>query len=287
MKRDKGFIFIAVLYLSILSATSGFCEIYKWIGEDGIVVFSDNPANVPEAQRSKIEKVRIRGESGGTEENQKTISTETDTRANNNITGFSAAQTRVIAATMKEWDAVYTCGREVKVRPFEGFYRDLENGARESVVETAGPGWMNIDPQTRISLRHIVLHAMTHSCQPDEPYILPSPIPFRGVVILGYHGASVIVRLRDGRQTFFRKMEEGLCERNASFFPGYRTYHPSYAAAGKLARQQFPAGEDPMPLIRKNDVPGLIAKIVNKTEASLADVQKVMNMYQEAWTDWK
>jgi hypothetical protein len=42
-----------------------------------------------------------------------------------------------------------------------------------------------------------------------------------------------------------------------------------------------------MPLIRNNDVPGLIGIIVNKAEPSLIDVQKVMNMYQEAWTDKK
>ena len=288
-------IFIATICLLVGLPGHGLCEIYKWTNDDGSVGFSDNPTNIPEQHRSKVEigSRRSHEEPGKGDAPSRKSRYDTATngaivdQGNENIKGFSAGQTKIIAAAMREWNGRYACGREVEVQPFEGSYRDLANGVREIVEETAGPGYMKINPTSRISLRKIVLHAMTHACQPDAPNILPRPIPLGSVTIIGYHGASVMVRLRDGQQTFFRKMEEGLCERNASFFPGYTISHRGYFAAGKLARQHFPEGRDTMALIRNNDVPGLIGIIVGKAEPSLADVQKVMNMYQEAWTDKK
>lgn len=262
----------------------GVCEIYRWVNEDGSVGFTDDAGKIPE-------KYRLGGaQQGSAVGGERTAAGKGSAAApaNEHIRGFSLAQTRIIAAAMREWETRYTCGREVAVESFNPKHRNLGNGRVESIEETATPGYMKINPASRIPLRTIVLHAMTHTCQPDEPTILPQPIPVGGgLVILGYHGASIKVRFRNGDESFFRLLEEGICERNASYFPGYASSHPSYFAAGKLAREHFPEEKDPMELIRRNDVPGLVAIIMGKKEPSLVDVRKVMEMYQEAWTGKK
>lgn len=198
------------------------------------------------------------------------------------VQGFSAALTTTIEAATHEWKQRYICGRAITVRPFKGESKETGK-VKETVEETAGPGYIKLDPDTRFSVRNIILHAMTHACQPEKPTMLSEPIPFPDGWIIGYQGASIMVRLRNGNQTYFRKMEEGMCERNASFFPGYSVPNLQYLSVGKLARQHFPQEQDTMRYVRHNDVPGIVAVILNETEISPGDIDKVIRMYQKAW----
>lgn len=178
---------------------------------------------------------------------------------------------------MREWKQRFICGRSKEV-PKIWVY-----GVRETVEETAGPGYIKMNQKSKFSFRNTILHAMTHACKPDSPKMLSEPIRFKDGLIVGYQGAAIMVKLRNGQQSF-RKMEEGLCERNASSFSGYSVPNRRYFAVGKLARQHFPKEQDPMTLIQNNDVHRLAAIILNKTEASPSDVEKVMDLYQKAWS---
>jgi hypothetical protein len=210
---------------------------------------------------------------------------ESVAQSDEDIKGFSDNLTRTIRAAMDEWKQRYVCGRAITVRPFKGESKSMGNGEKETVEESAGPGWINIDPDTQLSIRNTVLHAMTHACPQNEPTMLLQPVPFHDGLIIGYHGAAIIVKLKNHKQTFFRKLEEGLCERNASFFPGYSISNKHYFSVGKLARQHFPQGQDTMSLIRNNNVPGLISIILNRPIQSLSDdIEKVMSLYQKAWS---
>ncbi len=208
------------------------------------------------------------------------------------IEGFSDNLTRTIRTAMREWKQRYVCGRTIKIRPFKGEETKFTGSGGEvkilKVEESAGPGWMNIDPDTQASIRNTVLHAMTHACPQTENTILPKPIPIKDGLIIGYQGASLVVKLKNGKQTLFTKFEEGLCERNASFFPGYYNFNDHYFSVGKLARQHFPQGQDPMSLARKNDVPGLASAVLHRPfESSPDDIQEIMSLYQKAWDDVK
>jgi hypothetical protein len=203
------------------------------------------------------------------------------------VQGFTQKQTTVIKDAIAEWKAHYVCGRSIQVRPFKGTTKVTQKEknvrVRETILETAGPGRIRIDPDMQYSLRDPMLHAMTHACTPDDPYMLPKPIQFKDGVIIGYKGAKIMVRLKNGTETFFTKLEEGLCERNASFLTPYTNHNNSYFRVAQLARNHFPKGIDPMPLIRNNDVPGLAAIMFKKSNVTDYDIESIIMLYERVW----
>jgi hypothetical protein len=205
------------------------------------------------------------------------------------IKGFTEDQTATIKAAIKEWKERYVCGRSIRVQPFKGNTKVTQKSknvtVRETVLETSGPGWIKIDPDSKFGLRDPMLHAMTHACVSDNHRMLSEPIKYKDMLIIGYQGAAIMVRLRNGTETFIRKLEEGLCDRNASFIGRYTIHDSRYFHVAQMARKHFPKGQDPMPLIRNNDVPGLVAIILDKTEITPVDIERVINLYQKAWDE--
>lgn len=267
---------ILILTLCFFIAFINFAnagEVYNCIDRNGNKIITDMPQDGMKCVSKGDER-----ESTHTHRNEAIVQDD------DYIDGFTNKQTGIIKRAMREWKQRYVCGRSIVVQPFEGSSKDLGNGVQEKVEETAGPGYIKIDPNSKFSIRNTILHAMTHACQRDNPLMLSEPTPFKDGLILGYQGAAIMVKLRNGEQTFFRKMEEGLCERNASFFSGYSVHHRGYSAVGKLARQHFPQGQDLMTLIQNNDVPGMAAIILNKTEASPREIAIIMDIYQKAWS---
>jgi len=224
------------------------------------------------------------------------------------IKGFSDNQTVIINKAIHEWKHRYACDRIIKVRDFDGDREDSGNKIKKKVEESE-PGIIRIDSSSKSNIRDLVLHAMTVACQPDSPTMLDVPLPFWEGLILGFHGASILVHRRNTdmskeshqmelfkkkgemsgsheiKPIYFTALKEGLSERNASFFHGYRTKNSRRYSVGKLARQHFPTEIDTMEFIRNNDVPGLVAIILNKpkTEVSSDDIYRVMKIYNDAW----
>lgn len=269
------FFISCIFFIFIISANAG--EIFNCIDRDGNSIITDTPKDGMKCVSNGEERESAHA-THAAHANVAVVQDDED------IEGFTDKETGIIKKAMKEWKQRYFCGRSVEVRPFEGSSKVLDNGSRETVEETAGPGYIELDPKSKFSFRNTILHAMTHACHSDSPQMLSEPIRFKDGLIIGYHGAAIMVKLRNGEQTFFRKMEEGLCERNASFFSGYSVHHRGYFAVGELARRHFPQGQDVMTLIQNNDVPRMAAIILNKTETSPSDIGKVMDMYQKAWS---
>lgn len=207
---------------------------------------------------------------------------------------FSDSDRTVISIAAQEWVQRYSLSREVKVTLFKGEVKEYPDGMKETNTEMALPGLVKIDPELvgvvearKRELRNIVIHSMSHADQSDTVTKLKEPLVFADGVIVGFQGASIRVRLRDNTETFWRILEEAVCERNAALMGKYTVSSPAYFAVGKLAMEHFPKGVDIMPLVRKNDVPGLVALILKKKsgEVTFSDIDAVMQMYQKAWSN--
>ena len=204
------------------------------------------------------------------------------------IEGFSKTNKQIIEKAAKKWVSGYGNIRNIKFVTFHGETKPLPDGATGITRETSFPGLIKIDQDGigssdygKKEMYDTVLHAMTHAAVVNV-ITLPKPIPFCDGYILGYKGASIKVRLKNGTGTFWGLMEEGICERNAAAFGGYSVENEDYFAIGNLARRHFPAGTDTMRYVRESNVPGLIGLILKKDPnlVSVQDIENVMRMYQ-------
>lgn len=199
--------------------------------------------------------------------------------------GLERAKKAIEAA--RQWNQRYTSGRRIKIAPLDIKEEEILPDGRIAVtLETAEPGIIKLgregDP------RKIVLHAMTHATKPDTPALLDNPMPFPDGFIKGYHGLNILVALRNGEQTNFTKMEEGMAERNASAFPGYSVESASYFAVGNLARSHFPFERFRFAhdWAKSNDVPALVRARLNLpfgAPITIEHILSVMDEYNQAW----
>lgn len=200
--------------------------------------------------------------------------------------GFSQKQRQIIQKAMSDWDARYHCERQIAVDVLAEKTKILPNGVQETTLESAWPGKISlISSQNDLDLRNSVLHAMTHACQPDSPTTIAQNYLIEpGVEAYGYHGASILVTLKNGEKTAFRKIEEGICERNASYFEGYNILDSRYFAVGKLARQHF-TNDLVVGWVKRNDIPALVASLIGKQPNNVTqdDIRHVMTMYMKTW----
>ena len=203
---------------------------------------------------------------------------------------FSAEQKQTISKAVSDWDAMYHCNRRISIVPFTGTEITLPDESIISVLEEAFPGLIKIDlRQDAQVMRNTILHAMSHAFQNDKPTLLTKKFSFYDASAYAYHGASILVLSDNGEETAFRKMEEGICERNASFFKNYTVTDPRYFALGKLARKHFPQGSQVVEFMRNNDVLGIVGLVLNKPKEKVAeeDVIKVSSIYLEAYMSAK
>ncbi len=187
----------------------------------------------------------------------------------------------------RDWHNKYICNRPIKIQPFEVVKTEREDGYTEELLEEADAGYIKLgnagDPY------RIILHSMTHAVKPDAPALLSEPLPFSHGLIRGFHGAFVLVRLHDGEDTKFTKLEEGLAERNAAgAVRGYKVNDARYFAVGQLARQQFPYDQFKRvhEWVKKNDVPSLVRArfgLTPQTPISAPHLQEFMEDYMYAW----
>lgn len=201
------------------------------------------------------------------------------------LIGFDRVQQAIAAAV--DWDKRYRCGREITIRELKyPAKQDMGGGRITTTLEEAGAGYIELGPEGDV--RNIILHAMTHACKPDKSTLLPDPLPFADGVIRGYHGFTILVTAKDGREINFTKIEEAMSERNASFFPGYTIEDDRYFALGSLARQNFPFDRFPgiSEGFRTNDVPALIRARFNLSQSTSLTANHhniLMDQYQQAW----
>lgn len=201
------------------------------------------------------------------------------------IIGKERAKRAIDAA--RQWDSRYKAGRKVTIVPLDIQEEErLPDGRIVITEETAEPGIIKLgregDPY------NIVLHAMTHATKPDNPTLLSNPLPFSDGIIRGYHGLDILVALRDGKETKFTKIEEGVAERNASAFPGYTVGDARYFAVGNLARSQFPFEKYSYAheWAKSNDVPALVRARLNLpfgSNITSSHIEAVMTEYTRAW----
>jgi len=183
-----------------------------------------------------------------------------------------------------EWNGAYDCGRSIVIRPYtEGEVELFADGSREVTLEVAGPGYIELGAEGDV--RNIVLHSMTHACVPDKPNMFSEPFAFSEGWILGYHGLSILVQLHDGTETAFRKIEEGVCERNASFLGSYSVTSEAYFRVGTLTKEYFPKGSNADQYAKMNDVHGFTATFfgVDRNAITLDHVVQLMAIYNSAY----
>lgn len=210
--------------------------------------------------------------------------------------GFSDKQILEIQEGFKLWADQYSSSREIVVEPhLINEVSKSSDGSTLTTLEITTPGLIRINPgliDEFNTARDLVLHSMTHADQQTSPTLLAKPLRFADYEIIGYHGASLVVLLKNGKQTAWRKLEEGLCDRNAYYAVKsgkspikYVVTDPRYYRAGQQAIRDFPETVDVMPLIRSNDFPGLIAIIVKKKrdEVTPDDILRVMDRYGALW----
>ena len=97
-----------------------------------------------------------------------------------------------------------------------------------------------------------------------------------------------MVRLPDGEETMFTKIDEGMAERNAALLvPGYSVDHPGYFSVGLLTLEYFPPEDETADdFAKNNDVPGVVKRILGLPVEHIItgqDIEQVMILYQQAW----
>jgi len=195
---------------------------------------------------------------------------------------------RAILAAV-EWNEKFHCDRMVLLTSrvpeakASGFFN------WEVTMESAGAGWIAISPDAgKAQAKSTVLHAMTHACKPDQMTKI-QPIPYQEgsslAHIVAFEGLSLIVRLPNGQENAFRKIEEGLCERNATLLNYKPLNHEGYRRVRQLTLEHFPVDSmiDPNVFIRTNDVRGFTAAFLGKDFATDQDILDLMAAYNDAW----
>jgi hypothetical protein len=171
---------------------------------------------------------------------------------------------------------------------FQGESKRLANDLIETTKEVSSPGLIKIDQENNRrsgdgekGMFNIVLHAMTHASVVNT-VTLSKPLPFSEGLIIGYQGAAIKVLLKDGNSTFWRLLEEGICERNAALLGDYTVDSIKYFRLGNLALRHFPEEIDTIHYTKDSDVPGLIGIVLKKDPqfVTVQDIEKVMGIYQ-------
>ncbi len=200
--------------------------------------------------------------------------------------GFSLEMRRAILQAASDWNDRYHCNREITVIPYFSPGTDKGNGIVETILDDSSPGLIILNTNQIISeMRNTVLHAMTHANVKDSHTILGERFSTQpGVDAYGYQGAAILVLLSNGEKSAFRKIEEAICERNASYFPGYTIGISQYAKITKLAKEHF-TNDSIIGWVENNDVPSIVGSIVGRppNEVTPEDIKKVMTMYMNAW----
>jgi hypothetical protein len=199
---------------------------------------------------------------------------------------FTPEQREIILAAGKEWQDKFGLSRAIFVDLFKGEVVKENNGWTYSTMEVAKPGLILIDPSTisnKDELRNTIIHSLSHA--DTRTIMLATPLNFSDGQIIGYKGVAIMVRLKSGEVTFWTRLEEGICERNAvKVNSQYTVHNASYFAVGKKALEHFP-NADIMPYVRSNNIPALIGIILNKDplKVTVADIESVMSMYEAEW----
>ncbi len=177
------------------------------------------------------------------------------------------------------WRGLYGCKKRIKLIPL-----DTDSA---HVIEEAGPGWIAYGGG--YDIKSVVLHSMTHACKPDKPTLIKRRFLLGQDTVVGFHGLNLLIRTKDGEDTYFTKMEEGVAERAAIFAGmGYTSYNFHYVNLATITKNRFPKDyqPDPVKFVKNNDVYGFVAEFLNKPRAVIRprDVVEVVNVYQWAWS---
>lgn len=144
--------------------------------------------------------------------------------------------------------------------------------ADDPEIEQAGNGEILLDTNQldkgKVSTYNVVLHAMTHASRPPDPTFLLEPLPFTygadAAHVIGYIGLCPIIRIKgEDKQRYIPIFEEGMAERNACFFPEYKTSR-SYYIWGVITRVHFPFDKYPNAhqLVSQNEVPSFVRTLL-------------------------
>lgn len=204
--------------------------------------------------------------------------------------GDVLGEERVKAAVQaaKDWDAKYKRGGPITIRPLDAKEREvLPSGEVITILEQAESGDIRLSQEG--DPRNNILHAMTHASKPAQPTFLSSPIPYADGVVRGFHGLFILVNLdKDGKDTNFKILEEGMAERNAAAFQGYTVTDGRYFNIGTLTRELFPFDKysQAHEWGKHNDVPSLMRARFNlPADAVLTGdhFSQLIAEYADAW----
>jgi len=172
---------------------------------------------------------------------------------------------------------------QIKISPFKPIIYQKGSNQYED-VERAAAGYIKVAQGSNI-LSSLVAHALTHAIPPNEPTLLPKPweIPEvnGGGEILGWHGAAILIKLRNGEQVHWREMEEAFCELHRMFVLKEGSYiNQPYLQAEQFIESKIKLDQSPITvkLIENNNVPELLKLLFNFDPATLTLNQLMLAM---------
>lgn len=206
-----------------------------------------------------------------------------------NKLGKRKAKEAVLAAI--EWDNRFDCGRNITINSLDNpFTRTTPEGIVIRQEEFANPGKISI--AKNVNARDNILHGMTHACQQlDEPKPLDPPIPIPDGLIVGVKGLSLRVKVRTtGEEQDFPWFEEGMAERNASAFPGYKINNPIYSGLGSLTLRKFPLEPNSKAheFAKTSDIESFLREVLNlgtSTSLTPRHFEQAMDQYQTTYNE--
>jgi hypothetical protein len=149
-----------------------------------------------------------------------------------------------------------------------------------------------LEAQKQKMVGDTVSHELTHACIPKYPTMLATPIKFSGGEIIGFHGLGILVRLPDGTQTTYGRLDEGAAEANAVLAnPNYEINSAEYYSLQRFALSiQESTDVEYLEYVRRNDVPGFVSLIhrrimgrsVAPEQLTGDDYDAVMTLYERS-----
>lgn len=190
--------------------------------------------------------------------------------------GISVQNQKVVGAAAGEWDNYYHCGRNVTVAISTD--TGTTTGRVTEGSSTAGRMEINFTVISSVDeLESVVLHEMTHVCK-SSPTKLAQSLQYSGGEIKGYEGFTINV-FSNGKEHNFGSCEEGFAEDNASVFGDFiPSTTLGYIDMTKWASQIYPTRQDAEDAIKKNDFPGLVARVLNipVSQVGVKEIEQVM-----------
>ena len=168
--------------------------------------------------------------------------------------GLSINQKNEITKAVTDWGGKYGPPNVILVKSFT-----------PTNIIGGGPGFIEVDINSRESLRDQVLRKMTHSTKPVQRTKPSQRLAIPEGEIVGFQGLTLIIE-KDGKEQEFELFQEGMADRNAAAFPEYKQ-SSSGMNIMEFTIKIFP--NDGEQFVRKSDIPGFVGRVLGLPPESI------------------